>query len=147
MPPNLITVVHGAAARPAPSGREFIAMVQRDGITQAMATFHAARQSDPDAALFREASINALAYELLRGSRAADALSLFRVNVELYPRSANAHDSLAEAYESAGDSANGLVMARKALELLPNDATLTAGAKDNLRSINEQRVRRLGGTQ
>ena len=145
VPRDLVTMVHAPATTPAPTGPEFIAMVQRDGMTQAMAKFHAARAADPNAALFGERSINNLAYELLRGARVADALALFRTNIELYPQSANAHDSLAEAYESAGDSARALATARKALELLPSDPTLPAAAKDNLRSINEQRVRRLGG--
>jgi tetratricopeptide (TPR) repeat protein len=146
VPNNLITVVHGTAVTPAPTGREFIAMVQRDGAAAALSRFHAARQSDPDAPLFREATVNALAYELLRSSRAADAVALFRTNVELYPRSANAHDSLAEALEAGGNASEALANARKTLELLPGDASLEPGAKDNLRSINEQRVRRLGGT-
>ena len=120
-------------------------MIERDGMTQALAKFHAARQADPDALLFREATINSAAYELLRSSRAADALALFRLNVELYPRSANAHDSLAEAFETTGDTARALATARKALELIAGDATLTDAAKDGLRTANEQRVRRFGG--
>jgi tetratricopeptide (TPR) repeat protein len=142
---NLVSVVRGAAAVPAPTAREFVAMIQRDGIAQALAKFHAARQADPDAVLFREATINSTAYEMLRSTRPADALALFRLNVELYPRSANAHDSLAEAYETTGDTAQALATARKALELLPGDATLTDAAKDGLRTVNEQRVRRVGG--
>lgn len=46
--------------------------------------------------------LNQLGYTHLRADRKIDAISAFEKNVQLYPNSANAHDSLAEAYEKNG---------------------------------------------
>ena len=146
VPAGLLTVITAPAVTPAPTNREFIAMIGRDGVQAAMAKFHAARQSDPSAPLFAEATVNALAYELLRSSRVADGVVLLRTNVEMYPESANAHDSLAEGYEMLGDKAQSVAAAKKTLGLLPGDSSLNAGSKASLKTINEQRIQRLGGT-
>lgn len=49
-----------------------------------------------------EAMVNDLGYALREAKRAPLALRFFEFNVRDYPDSANAHDSLAEAYEAAG---------------------------------------------
>jgi predicted alpha/beta superfamily hydrolase len=51
-----------------------------------------------------EALINQIGYQLLLGpdKKVAEAIEVFKVNVERYPESANVHDSLGEAYEAAG---------------------------------------------
>jgi len=145
VPAGLLTVIAAPAVTPAPTNREFIAMIGRDGVQAAMAKFHVARQADPSAPLFSEATVNALAYELLRSSRVADGVVLLQANVEMYPQSANAHDSLAEGYEILGDKARSLAASRKTLTLLPGDSSLNPGGKTNLKTINEQRIQRLGG--
>lgn len=51
-----------------------------------------------------EALINQIGYQFLLGpdKKVAEAIEVFKVNVERYPESANVHDSLGEAYEAAG---------------------------------------------
>ena len=46
---------------------------------------------------------------------------MFRVNVELYPESANTYDSLGEAYMKGGDHELAVRNYRKSLELDPNN--------------------------
>lgn len=46
--------------------------------------------------------INQIGYALLRQNNAAEAIRIFRKNVEMYPNSANVYDSLAEALEKNG---------------------------------------------
>ncbi len=46
--------------------------------------------------------LNDLAYAALSASKTANAIALFRRNVEANPNSANAYDSLADACEKAG---------------------------------------------
>jgi uncharacterized protein len=55
-----------------------------------------------------EGMLNQLGYRLLAARKTDQALAAFRRNVELYPDSANVHDSLAEALESKGDVAGAL---------------------------------------
>ena len=52
---------------------------------------------------FKEREMNSAAYDLLRDKRAGDAVVLFRLNTEAYPKSSNTWDSLAEAERAAGD--------------------------------------------
>jgi tetratricopeptide (TPR) repeat protein len=117
-----VTIARLAARTPAPSAREFMAMIRGSGIQRALEQFHSARRADPDAPLFREATINGLGYQLLRGARPVDAIELFRVNVELFPQSANVYDSLAEAYMAHGDRDLAIANYKKSLELNPQNA-------------------------
>jgi len=102
-----------------------------------------ARRADPEALLFREATINNLGYQLLRSGRPTDAVELFKVNVELYPRSANVYDSLSEAYEVTADSARAVEFARKTIEAVAADPTLNESARENFRRAANDRIRRL----
>lgn len=51
-----------------------------------------------------------------------NAIALFGLNAEFYPQSANVYDSLAEAYEVAGDRAAALTNYRKSLALDPHNS-------------------------
>jgi hypothetical protein len=65
---------------------------------------------------------------------------LFRLNVEAYPTSANAHDSLADGYIANGQIA--LAAEEKCLELLPAD-TINPQFKAALRQVAEQKIAKL----
>lgn len=138
-----LTIVRLPARIPAPSPREFIATVRSNGIQRGLEQLHSARRTDPEALLFREATINNLGYQLLRGGRPADAVELFKLNVELYPRSANVYDSLSEAYEVTADSARAVELARKTIEAVAGDTTLNENARENFRRAANERIRRL----
>jgi dienelactone hydrolase len=141
--PGTVTVVRLPSRVPAPTARELMATIRRDGMQRALEQFHSARRADPDATLFREATINGLGYQLLRGARPVDAIELFRTNIELYPRSANVYDSLSEAYEVIGDSARAVEFARKTMEAVAGDTTLNDGGRENFRRMANERIRRL----
>lgn len=51
-----------------------------------------------------ENEINSWGYKLIKQKRMADALEIFKLNVYLYPASANAFDSLGEIYAEYGDT-------------------------------------------
>jgi hypothetical protein len=52
---------------------------------------------------FSEPELNTLGYELLGAGRVAEAVEIFKLNVEMFPEAFNAYDSLGEAYAAAGD--------------------------------------------
>ena len=52
---------------------------------------------------FVETALNALGYRLLRRGAIEESIEVFRFNTELYPRSGNVFDSLAEALLASGD--------------------------------------------
>jgi CubicO group peptidase (beta-lactamase class C family) len=65
--------------------------------------------------------VNVWAYDLYGKNRMPQAMALFRYNVEHWPRSWNAWDSLAEGYEKLGDKAQAIANYRKSLALDPTN--------------------------
>lgn len=96
--------------------------------------------------LSTEAEINALGYRLLQMKRVADAVEIFKLNVADYPDSANVYDSLADAYEAAGQRELAIKSSEQVLATLPRD-TSDEGRKNGIRAGTLERLRRLKGTQ
>jgi Tfp pilus assembly protein PilF len=80
--------------------------------------FKRTRPSDYD---FNEEALNQLGYRLLQENRNADAIAIFKLNVEEYPKSDNVYDSLAEAYAKDGQKQLAIDNYRKSLELDPKN--------------------------
>jgi len=78
------------------------------------------KKINPNATLIQERTINALGYRLLGRKRMKEAIEIFRLNVETYPKSANTYDSLAEAYAANGNTELAIEYYKKALEVNPN---------------------------
>ena len=76
-------------------------------------------------AAFPEFSLNDLGYALLGRSKSAEAVAVFGLAVEAFPRSANSHDSLGEAYAAAGDTTRAIASYQRSLELDPKNANAT----------------------
>lgn len=66
---------------------------------------------------FSERDINAYGYVLLKQTRYKQAFAIFEQQVAMYPQSANAYDSFAEASEIVGDKQLAIKSYKKALEL------------------------------
>jgi len=76
---------------------------------------------------FGENELNMLGYQLLGAKKVKEAIEIFKLNVEVYPQSANPYDSLGEAYMAAGERELALANYRKSVALDPqntNAATL-----------------------
>jgi tetratricopeptide (TPR) repeat protein len=140
-----ITLERYDGVTPAPSPGEFMALVEQHGASTAMERFHAGRQADSAAAIYQEQVVNQLGYQLMANGQRDAAIEIFRANVAFYPSSANTYDSLSEAYETMGDSANAVRYARRTLEVAPAEARLPQATRDNLLRISQERIRRLGG--
>ncbi|HEY6140427.1 MAG TPA: hypothetical protein VI670_21945 [Thermoanaerobaculia bacterium] len=104
--------------RPAPALAEQIDEVLRHGnAARARELAEAWRTNRANRYATVESPLNALGYRLLQGGRVADAVEVFRVNVALYPDSANVYDSLGEAYLAAGNKTLSEEAYRKAAAL------------------------------
>ena len=66
-----------------------------------------------------EGDLNALGYRLLRRKRVPEAIEILKLNVEAYPNSANAYDSLGEAYFVSGNTPQAIQNYEKSLSLDP----------------------------
>jgi tetratricopeptide (TPR) repeat protein len=89
------------------------------GVEAMVAEFHRRKGvADPD--LFTgESDINAFGYSLLRRNEVNEAIAVFKLNVEAYPQSANAYDSLGEAFMVQGDKEKAIENYQKALTIDP----------------------------
>lgn len=70
---------------------------------------------------FGEATLNSLGYRLLAAGKSAEAIAVFRLNVEMYPHRGNPWDSLAEAYAAAGDVERAIAFYQRALSIDPGN--------------------------
>jgi dienelactone hydrolase len=93
--------------------------------------------------LLPEYIVNWIGYEHLGSKDTGTGLEIMKLNASSYPTSANAQDSLADAYVAAGDGAMALAAAKRALELLDADTTVTPLQKDGIRGSAEAKIARL----
>jgi CubicO group peptidase (beta-lactamase class C family) len=66
---------------------------------------------------FSENELNAVGYQFLGMKRAKDAIEIFKLNVETFPKSSNPYDSLGEAYLADNQKDLALSNYKKAVEL------------------------------
>lgn len=118
---GILSILHGIEPRqPRKSLADELQSVDGNGAA-IVARYRELRRQKPDEYDFREPELNTLGYSLLRTGRAADAIEVFKLNVEMFPKSANAHDSLGEGYAVAGIKELALANYRKSLELNPGN--------------------------
>lgn len=79
-------------------------------------------KKDKDAYEFNEEDINALGYYYLGAGKTAEAIILFKINVELFPESFNVYDSYAEGLTKDGQKEAAILNYKKSLELNPENA-------------------------
>ncbi len=95
--------------------------IARRGVEAAVAQYAELKRTAPNGYDFSEPQLNSLGYLLLSNDRPKDAIAIFKLNVAQYPKSGNVYDSLAEAYESAGQKLLAIENYRKSLEHDPNN--------------------------
>jgi dienelactone hydrolase len=127
-------------ARPGPSAQLAEKLRAPGAAARLLAEVRSARKSGAPAALPPAGVINAYGYEHLQAGRAAEAIELLTVNVEAFPDSANAYDSLSDAYLAAKDTAKAREYAQKALDALPRDTRAGDGLKEEIRKSARQKL-------
>ncbi len=133
-----------AEERP-PTQDEFLAILNSGNVEAVVEIYDKFTALDPDLVLFPEANMNFAGYRLLQQGRAAEAVTLFKMNAETYPRSANCWDSLAEAYMATGENELALECVERVLETLPGDANLTPELRQALETNAERYMEQLSG--
>jgi tetratricopeptide (TPR) repeat protein len=104
-----------------------------DGGAAGLRTTHAELVTRFPRRVFVENLLNQIGYRLLRGGDVASATEAFLLNAEIFPNSANAFDSLGEAYATAGDRGRAIESYEKSLELNPDNAN----AKERLNRLRQ----------
>jgi len=90
-------------------------------------------------AIIPEGRLNALGYFFVSRNDLDKAVKVFSYTIRRFPKSFNAHDSLAEAYMTKGDKENAIKYYKLAIELNPGDTDYSKrvlqNSKDKLREL------------
>jgi len=95
--------------------------IASDGIDAALKQYHELKVAAPATYNFDESELNNLGYRLIHKNQFKEAIRIFQLNVEAYPKSANTYDSLAEGYMDDGESALAIANYQKSLQLNPKN--------------------------
>jgi pimeloyl-ACP methyl ester carboxylesterase len=94
--------------------------LRHKGLAATMALFREQAARYPKQDITPEV-LNSLGYEELRAKHIDDAVRIFALNVETFPKDGNAYDSLGEAYAAKGDREAAMANYRKSLEFDPKN--------------------------
>ena len=114
------------------------------GAEKAAQQLAAARQKDPNAKLFDEGLVNMIGYEHLQEGDTKGAIAILKLNASAFPKSANVYDSLSDAYLADGQKDLARENAKKALELLPTDSSLSEEYRQGMKENAENKLKQLG---
>jgi CubicO group peptidase (beta-lactamase class C family) len=95
--------------------------ILQNGVDAAIAKYHELKTTRPNDYNFNEDALNGLGYGLLQENRNAEAIAIFKLNVEEYPKSGDVYDRLGEAYAKDGQKQSAIENYRKSLELDPKN--------------------------
>jgi tetratricopeptide (TPR) repeat protein len=87
------------------------------GINEAAKQYHDFKVAEPATYNFDEDELNSLGYHLIHENKFKEAIRIFQLNIEAFPLSSNAYDSLAEAYMDDGNKPQAIANYQKSLEL------------------------------
>ncbi len=99
----------------------FFQLLNTQGVAAAVEMFDMKRKEDKSWIPFSETRMNILGYQHLQAGKTKEAIELFKLNVRVYPESANTYDSLGEAYMINGDRELAIQNYQKSLELNPDN--------------------------
>lgn len=113
---------------------KFINLILTEGTRKAIKIYEQKRKNNPYIYSFSERSFNRLGYQFIRERKIKDAVEIFKLIVKKYPNSANAYDSLAEAYQLNGKKELAIKNYKKSLELNPKNEN----AKNQLSELGDK---------
>ena len=102
------------------AGRVLMATYRDGGFDAALAQYADFKANQADLYSLGEDDLNDFGYFLLGEKKFDQALRVFRMNVEAFPKSPNPRDSLGAALEIAGDKAGAKAAYEEALKIDPN---------------------------
>jgi CubicO group peptidase (beta-lactamase class C family) len=124
-------------------GAPMISFVSANDLDRQVRATKAERPDDPVARnVLTQSNLNRLGYALLQGGQAADAVVVLRTTADVFPQSANACDSLAEAYEASGNLKAARDSYRMAIDRLTAFPAPNQGYEQN-RAPTLEKIRKL----
>jgi putative intracellular protease/amidase len=114
-----------------PDGESFVKLVEEGKADEAMALYDKTQKEFPGWILFDENYMNMIGYHVMAKGNYDYAIKVFQLNAKAFPKSANAFDSLAEAYMKGGHKKEAISNYQKSLEMDPSNHN----AKDMLAKL------------
>jgi hypothetical protein len=113
-------------ARPAPGPRVglLVMMDEPGGPARAADQLAAERKKDPNSRMLEAGFVNQLGYQAITAGDPKAAVAILKMNTDAHPASANAWDSLGDAYVADGQKDKARQAAEKSLALLPSDKSV-----------------------
>jgi dienelactone hydrolase/predicted negative regulator of RcsB-dependent stress response len=130
VPPHMLTVDFRAGEGIAATLDAFRAEIGKQGFDHAPAIYAAMLKDDKDFKL-DEGAVDLWAHDLMEKNHLTEATELLKLNVQVFPASSNAYDSLGEAYMKAGQKQLAIDNYKKSLELNPDNDN----AKEKLKGL------------
>ena len=121
---------------------ELLELVRSQGWPAAERALADTARRSPDATVLSERSLNMVGHGLMK-SKVSDAVAILEWAAARYPQSANAQDSLADAYLAAANQDAARRATERALELLNHDASLSPDGKSQVAQSARERLQRL----
>ena len=130
-------------ARPAPGPRVslLVMMDEAGGPARAAEQLAAERKKDPNSKTLEAGFVNQLGYQAIASGDPKAAVAILKMNTEANPSSANAWDSLGDAYVADGQKDKARQAAEKSLALLPSDKSVD---EDLRKAIQQSAQAKLG---
>jgi hypothetical protein len=102
------------------------------GVEPALLQYRRLKTERPERYNFDESELNLLGHQLLDRKQVREAIRIFQLNLEAFPKSSRANASLAEAYRDDANWGQAVAHYRKAVELNPKNLV----AAISLRKLN-----------
>jgi CubicO group peptidase (beta-lactamase class C family) len=120
---GIADILYGRTPAPVkePVAKTLYETIEKSGMAAAAARYRELKASRSTEFDLTEGQLNNLGYELLQQKKNAEAIEVFKLNVEAFPESGNTYDSLGEAYMKAGQKELAIKSYAKSLELNPNN--------------------------
>jgi tetratricopeptide (TPR) repeat protein len=103
-------------------------------VSEAIEGYRKIKQGTPNNVTVQEGRINGIGYNLMQQKKFSEAIALLKLNIEFYPKSWNAYDSLGEAYMTNGEKDLAIANYKKSLELNPQNSN----AREKLKKLEGQ---------
>jgi len=94
---------------------------KKNGINAGLAEFEKLKKSTIHR--INEREMNNVGYQLLQTSKVKEAIEIFKLNVEAFPKSGNVYDSLGEAYMTDGNNELAIENYKKSVEIDPKNSS------------------------
>ncbi|WP_342375173.1 hypothetical protein NVS55_28255 [Myxococcus stipitatus] len=129
------------AARPPPA--TVFAQLEEQGVDAVIQAVEQFRRELPEEPVVEEAVFNERGYALLGQRKAEQAVRVFQLVAHFHPKSANAADSLGDAYVATGQKEQARASFGRTLELAPADASLNNESRASLLSESARKLKLL----